>query len=119
MLFVEFLHHKTHFYLNIKFFRIQNFNLNTYFLPSLSMTVPTNIPETQCSNHKSLQGSMGTKLSIPMEVLQHLLKTVMGILDDKEVESFSHWMSYRDFYNFTDTSDELYHISDNIQNYNE
>ena len=73
------------------------------------MTVPTNIPETPIvhTNHKSLQGFKGTNLSIPMEVVQHVLKTVMGIIDDEEVESFSQWMSYRGFYNFKEICDQL------------
>ena len=85
------------------------------------MTVPTNIPETPIvhTNHKSLQGSKGAKLSIPIKALQHVLKTVVGIIYDEEVESFTHWMSYREFYNFTEICDQLYHISDDIQNYGE
>ena len=85
------------------------------------MTVPTNIPETPIvhTNHKSLQEYKGTNLSIPMEVVQHVLKTVMGIIDDEEVESFSHWMSYKGLYNFKEFCEQLYHISDYIQNYGE
>ena len=87
----------------------------------LLMTVPTNFPELPIVNtdHEYLQGSKGTILSIPMEVLQHVVKTVMGILDNEEVESFSHSMSYRGFHNFTEICDQLYHISDDIQNYGE
>ena len=73
------------------------------------MTVPTNIPETPmvCTEHKSLHGSKDMNISIPVEILQHVLKTVMGIMDDEQIESFSHWMIYRCFYNFTDISDQL------------
>ena len=59
------------------------------------MTVPTKIPEIPIvhTNHKSFQGSKGKKISISMKVLQHVLKTIMDIQDDEEVESFSHRMS--------------------------
>ena len=85
------------------------------------MTVPANIPETPIvhTNHKSFQGSKDTNTSIPMEILQHVLKTVMNIKNDEEVESFSHWMSYRVFDNFTDICDTLYHILHIIQDYSE
>ena len=55
------------------------------------MTVPTNIPETPIvhTNHKSLQGSNDTNTFISMEILQHVLKTIMDIKTDEEVESFS------------------------------
>ena len=53
------------------------------------MTVPTNIPEIPMvhTEHKSLHGSKGTNTSIPMEILQHVLKTVMGIMDDDQIDS--------------------------------
>ena len=59
------------------------------------MTVSTNIPDTPIvdTEHEPSQGSKGKKISIHMEVLQHVLKTSMNIQDDEEVESFSHWMS--------------------------
>ena len=82
------------------------------------MTVPTNVPETPMvhTEHKSLHESKGTNISIPMEILQHVLKTVMGIMDDEQIESFSHWMSYRGFYSFTDFCDHLNCISEGNQN---
>ena len=85
------------------------------------MTVHNNIPQTPMvhTNHESLQGSKGTNISIPMEIHQHVLKTVMGIMDDEQIESFSHWISYKGFYSFIDICDQLYHISGDIQNYNE
>ena len=65
------------------------------------MTVPTNIPETPIvhTEHKSFEASKGKKISIPMEVLQHVLKTIMNIQDDEKVASFFHWMSFRGFAN--------------------
>ena len=85
------------------------------------MTVPPNNPETPMvhTKHESLHGSKGTNISIPMKILQHVLKTVMGIMDDEQIVSFSHWISYRGFYSFTDISDQLYHISEDTQNYTE
>ena len=85
------------------------------------MRVPGNIPGTPIvhTDHESLQKSKGTKLSIPMEVLQHVLKTVMGIMDEEEVECFSHWMNCRGFYNITDICEDLYHISDDIHHCDE
>ena len=55
------------------------------------MTVPTNIPETAMvhTKHKSLHRFKCMNTSIPMEILQHILKTVMGIMDDDQIESFS------------------------------
>ena len=54
-----------------------------------------------------------------MEIIQHVLKTVMGVMDNEQIRAFSHWMSYRGFYNFTDICDHLYHISEDIYNYAE
>ena len=71
------------------------------------------------TEHKSLHGSKGMNTSIPLEMVQHVLKTVVGIKNDEQIESFSHWMSYRGFYNFTDICDQLYHISEDIYNYTE
>ena len=61
-------------------------------LSPLIMTVPTNIPETPMvhTEHESLHGSKGTNISILMEILQHVLKTVMGIMDDDQIACFSH-----------------------------
>ena len=85
------------------------------------MTVPTNIPETPIvhAHHKSFQGSTGKNISISMDVLQHDLKTIMDIKDFEEVESFSHWMSYRGFANVTDIFDTNYHIFHSIQDYSD
>ena len=85
------------------------------------MTVPTNIPETPIvhTNHKSFQGSKDTNTSISMEILQHVLKTVMDIKNDEEVKSFSHWMSYRGYDNFTDICVNFYHILDSIHDHGE
>ena len=56
------------------------------------MTVPANIPDTPMvhTKHESLLRSKGMKPPIPMEILQHVLKTVLGIMDDDQIESFSH-----------------------------
>ena len=80
------------------------------------MPVPTNIPETPMvhTEHESLHGSKGTNTSIPMEIIQHVLMTVMGIVDDDQIESFSYWVSYKGFYSFTDICDHFYHISEDI-----
>ena len=45
------------------------------------MTVPTSIPETPIvyTDHESFQGSKDTNTSISMVILQHVLRTVMGI----------------------------------------
>ena len=80
------------------------------------MTVPTNIPEAPIvhTKHESFQGSKGKTISIATEVLQHVLKTIMNIQDDEEVESFTHWMSFRGFANFTDNYDKYCHILHSI-----
>ena len=85
------------------------------------MTVPTSIPETPivCMEHESLQRSKGMSTFIPTEITQHVLKTVMGIMDGEQIESFSHWVSYRGFYSFTDICDHFHHISEDIYKYDE
>ena len=54
-----------------------------------------------------------------MEILQHVLNTVLGIMHDDQIESFSHWVSYRGFYSFTDICDHLHRISEDIYKYDE
>ena len=73
-------------------------------LSPLVVTVPTNIPDTPMihTKHKSLHRSKGTKTPIPMEILQHVIKTVLGIMDDDQIESFSHWVSSIGYYIFSD-----------------
>ena len=71
------------------------------------------------TEHESLHGSKGTKHSIPMEVLQHLLKTVLGTRDDDQVDSFSHWVSYKGYHYLNDVCEHLCHISDDIGKYAE
>ena len=85
------------------------------------MTVPTNIPETPMvhTKHKSIHGSKGMKHSIPMEVLQHVLKTVLGARDDDQINSFSHWVSYRGYQDFDDVCEHLCCISDDLGKYAE
>ena len=85
------------------------------------MTVPTNIPDapTVHTKHKPSQGSKGKNISIPMEVLQHVLKTIMNIQDDEEVESFSHWMSFSGFTNFIDICKAYHHILHSIEDHND
>ena len=90
-----------------------------YTLSPLIMTVPTNIPETPMvhTEPESLHRSKGMRTSIPMEVLQHVLKTVLGIMDDDKIDSFSHCVSYRGYHSFDDNCEHLHHISDDIYNY--
>ena len=71
------------------------------------------------TKHKSLHGSKGTKHSIPMEPIQHVLKTVLGINDDDQIESFSHWVYYRGYHSSNDMCEHLHCILDNIGNYAE
>ena len=62
------------------------------------MTVPTNIPETPMThtNNESLQESKeDSTASKSMEVYQHVLKIVMDIQNEDEIQSFSRWMNYR------------------------
>ena len=54
------------------------------------------------------------KHSTPMEVLQHVLKTVLGIRDDDQIDSFSHWVSYRGYHSFNDIYEHLHDISDDF-----
>ena len=71
------------------------------------MTVPANIPETPMGHTKqeSLLESKGKDNLISLEHIQHVFKTVMGLCADKQVESLSHWIHYRGYYNFDDMYD--------------
>ena len=53
-----------------------------------------------------------------MEVLQHVLKTVLGIRDDDQIDSFSDWVSYSGYYSFNGICEHL-HISGDTENYAE
>ena len=66
------------------------------------MTVPTNIPETPIVHieHESLNRSKGMKPPIHMEILQHVLKTGLGIMDDDQIECLSHWVLYKGYFSF-------------------
>ena len=84
------------------------------------MTVSTNIPETPMAHtdHKLLQECKeNLTTSKSMEVYQHVLKTVMDIQNEDEIESFSKWMNYRDYDNFTDLCADFYGILDHINDY--
>ena len=85
------------------------------------MTIPTNIPETPLvhTKPKSSQGSKGKKISIPKEVFQHVLKKIMDIQDDEEVESFYQWMSFRGFHNFIDLCGTYNHILHTMQDHHD
>ena len=80
------------------------------------MTVPTSIPETPMTQpgSESLQESEDTNSPISMEVLQHVLQKVLDIKDEEENESFSKWMKYRAYDNFTDICADFSHILDRI-----
>ena len=85
------------------------------------MMVSISIPETPMvhNEHKSILGSKGTKPPIPMEVLQTVLKTVLGIMDGDQIDSFSHCVFYRGYNSFNDICEHLNHIADDIYNYAE
>ena len=81
------------------------------------MTVPTNIPETPMAhtNHESLHESKeDSTTSKSMEAYQLVLKTVVDIQNEDEIQSFSKWMNYRGYDNFTDLCADFYHILDHI-----
>ena len=86
---------KQNFYLNFKIVFKFKFLFKYINTSPLVMTVPTSIPETLMvhTKHESLHRSEGTNTFIPMELIQCVLKTVMGIMDDEQIESFSHWCS--------------------------
>ena len=85
------------------------------------MTVPINIPETPLvhAKPKSFQGSKGGKISISKEVFQHVLKKIMDIQDDEEVESFYQWMSFRGLFNITDVCETYNHILHTMQDHHD
>ena len=60
------------------------------------MTVPTNIPETPMAhthNESLQQYKEDSSTSKSMDVYQHVLKTVMDIQNEDEIQSFSKWMN--------------------------
>ena len=85
------------------------------------MTVLINIPETPMAqpDSESLQESKDTNSPRSLEVLQHALQKVQDTKDEEEDKSFSKWMKYRGYDNFTDTCDDFCHILDRIQDYSE
>ena len=80
------------------------------------MTVSTNIPETPMAHteKESILKSMGKKHHIPLELIQHVFKTVMGLFDDKQGEDLSHWIHYREYYNFDDMYDTFCHNPEDV-----
>ena len=85
------------------------------------MTVPASIPETPMAqpDSESLQDSKDINSPRPMEVLQHVLQTVLDIKDEKENNSFSKWMKYRGYDNFPHICADFCHILDRIHDYSE
>ena len=82
------------------------------------MTVLTSIPETPMTqpDSDSLQESKDTNSRRSMEVLQHVLQKVLEIKGEEENKSFSKWMKYRGYDNFTDVCADFCHILDSIHN---
>ena len=85
------------------------------------MTIPNNFPETCMvyTEHDSLHGSKGKKCTIPMELIQHVFKTVLGMWNDEQIESFSHQVHYRGYSSFNDMYNHLCCNSDSIDKYDE
>ena len=66
------------------------------------MTVPAKIPESK----------EDSRTSKSMEVYQHVLKPVMDIQNEDEIQSFSKWMNYVGYDNITDLCTDFYQILD-------
>ena len=83
------------------------------------MTVTTSIPETPMAqpNSEFLQESKDMNSPRSMEVLQHVLQKVLDIKDEEENKSFSKWMKYRAYDNFTDICADYCHILARIHDY--
>ena len=54
-----------------------------------------------------------------MELLQYVFKTVLGMWNDDQIESFSHWVHYRGYFSFDDMYHHFHHNPDNIDKYDE
>ena len=67
------------------------------------------------SDNKSIQESKEDS-TIPnsMEVYHHVLNKLMDIKNEDEIESFSKWMIYRGYENFTDLCVDFHHELDHI-----
>ena len=90
-----------------------DFEFQTSFSTSIHET-PMADPDSE-----SLQEYKDTNSLRSMEVLQHVLQKVPDIKDEEEIQSFSKWMKYRGYDNFTDICADFCHILDRIHNYSE
>ena len=83
------------------------------------MTVPTSIPETPMahSDYESIQESKNSNGPRSMEILQHVLQTVLNIKDEEDNNSFSKWMKNRGYDNFPHICADFCHILDRIHDY--
>ena len=68
---------------------------------------------------ESLQESKDTSSPRSMEVLLHILRKILGIKDEEEDKSFSKWMKYRGYDNYTYICADFCHILDRIHDYSE
>ena len=86
------------------------------------MTIPTNIPETLMaqSDYESIQESNEDSTSPKsMQVYHHVLNKLMHIKNQDEIESFSKWMAYRGYENFTDLCVDFHHELDHIHDFSD
>ena len=68
---------------------------------------------------ESLHESKDTNSPRSMEVLQYVLQKVLDVKNEEENKSFSTWMKYRGYDNFTDICADFCHILDRNNDYRE
>ena len=86
------------------------------------MTVPTNISDTpmaHTNNESLLESKRDSSTSNSIAVYQHVLKTVMDIQNEDEIQSFSKWMIYRGMDTFSDLCADFYQILYQIHDYSD
>ena len=72
------------------------------------------------TDHKSIQESKeGSASPSSMEGFQHIVNKEMGIQNEKKMQSFKQWMSYRGFEKFTDMCNAFSYMLDNIHDHSE
>ena len=54
-----------------------------------------------------------------MDVYQHVLNKVMDIQNEDEIQTFSKWMAYRGYENFTDLCGDFSYVLDHVHDYSE
>ena len=61
--------------------------------------------------------SKGKKVFIPVDLIQHIFQTVMGLFNDEQLENLYHWIQFRGYETFDDMYDGFHHNPEDVQKY--